>query len=258
MIENILEAAGVSRIFGHGKKAVYALAGVDCAVRRGKTLGIVGSSGSGKSTLGEVLSGLQRPDAGAVRFEGVDLCSLSSRDRRRYRRNVQFVFQDPQASMDPGFTVERVVAEPLELMERGLSRAERRLRVQTAVERVGLGPEMLAKRPAELSGGQCQRIAIARALVGRPSVVICDECTSALDVSVQAQILNLLRDLQEELQTSYVFISHNIAVVGYMADELLVLRNGAVVEHGLAAQVLKNPHDPYTCELVGAARSQEG
>lgn len=250
----VLEARGVCRIFGRGARAVQALRGVDCTVEAGRTLGVVGSSGSGKSTLGEVLGGLQRPTGGEVLFEGVSLRSLDAQGRRRYRRSVQFVFQDPQASMDPGYTVERVVAEPLEHLEREGNRAERAQRVREVLERVGLGPQMLQKRPSELSGGQCQRVAVARALVTRPAVVVCDECTSALDVSVQAQILNLLRDLQADFGTGYVFVSHNIAVVGYMADDLLVLRDGQVVERGPAQQVLQDPQQPYTRELVAAAR----
>ncbi len=254
----VLEARGVSRTFGRGSQGVKALDGVSCTVERGRTLGVVGSSGSGKSTLGEILGGLQRPDGGEVLFEGAPLGSLDRRERSRYRRSVQFVFQDPQASMDPGYTVRRVVSEPLEMMEKGLTAEERDERVRVAVQRVGLGPEVLSKRAAELSGGQCQRVAVARALVTHPAVVICDECTSALDVSVQAQILNLLRDLQQEFETGYVFISHNIAVVGYMADDLIVLRDGRVVESGPAEQVLTSPREGYTRSLVQAARLREG
>ena len=155
--------------------------------------------------------------------------------------------------MDPLYTVERVLAEPLAMLERGLSRAQRRERARAMLGRVGLEPDVLAARPAELSGGQCQRVAIARALLVRPSVVVCDECTSALDVSVQAQILNLLRDLQGELGTAYLFISHNMGVVSYMADEVLVMRAGRVVEFGPAAQVMGCPRETYTRELIAAA-----
>ena len=254
----VLEAESVSRSFGRGPRAVHALRGVSCTVERGRTLGIVGASGSGKSTLGEVLGGLQNPTSGRVLFEGKPVGSLTRMERFRYRRNVQFVFQDPQASMDPGYSVHRVVAEPLELLERGLTSADRDRRVRAVIERVGLGAEVLSKRAAELSGGQCQRIAIARALVTHPAVVICDECTSALDVSVQAQILNLLRDLQREFDTGYVFISHNIAVVGYMADDLIVIHDGSVVEAGPVERVLSSPREEYTWRLVEAARLREG
>lgn len=254
----VLEAVGVTRSFGRGPHQVKALDAVSCTVERGRTLGIVGSSGSGKSTLGEILGGLQKPDRGEVLFEGVPLASLGRRERSRYRRSVQFVFQDPQASMDPGYTVRQVIGEPLEMMEKGLPATERDERVRVALGHVGLGPEVLPKRAAELSGGQCQRVAVARALVTHPAVVICDECTSALDVSVQAQILNLLRDLQREFDTGYVFISHNIAVVGYMADDLIVLRDGSTVESGPAEQVLTSPREEYTRRLVEAARLREG
>jgi ABC-type glutathione transport system ATPase component len=251
----VLEARSVVRTYGHGRAAHHALNGVSCVVEPGQTLGVVGESGSGKSTLGEVLGGLARPQGGEVLFEGVPVRKLDAAGRRRYRRNVQFVFQDPQASMDPGYTVGRVVAEPLEMFERDLTRAERRTRVGQMLERVGLTADLLDKRPAELSGGQCQRVAIARALVARPAVVVCDEATSALDVSVQAQVLNLLHDLQRELGCACVFISHDIAVVSYVAARVLVLRSGRVVEEGPTPAVLNDPRDPYVRELVEAARA---
>lgn len=252
----LLEAREVVRRFGRGRAQVTAVDRVSCALEPGRTLGVVGQSGSGKSTLGEVLGGLQPADGGAVLFGGADVRGLDRSGRRAWRRAVQFVFQDPQASMDPRYTVERVVREPLDMLEPDCPRAERAARVADMLARVGLGPEVLSKRPGQLSGGQCQRVAIARALVSRPSVVVCDECTSALDVSVQAQTLNLLRDLQRDLGTAYLFISHDIAVVGYMADDLLVMNAGRVREEGPADRVLAAPRDPYTRALVDAAAKE--
>jgi len=199
------------------------------------------------------VGGLQRATAGTVLYNGDDVRALGRAGRLAYRRGVQFVFQDPAASMDPAYTVERVVREPLDMFERGLDAAQKRGRVLAMLERVGLDATVAGRRPAELSGGQCQRVAIARALVANPRVVVCDECTSALDVSVQAQILNLLRDLQRDLGCAYLFISHDMGVVGYMAHDLLVMHNGRVVERGPAERVLQEPRDPYTRTLLAAA-----
>lgn len=249
----VLEARGLVRTFGRGARSLTAVDGVSFALEAGRTLGVVGASGSGKSTLGELAGGLQRPTAGSLLFEGADVRSLDRAGRRAFRRAVQFVFQDPQGSMDPSYTVERVLTEPLAMLERGLGRSGRRERAREMLDRVGLAADALAARPGELSGGQCQRVAIARALLVRPSVVVCDECTSALDVSVQAQILNLLRDLQDELGIAYLFISHNMGVVSYMADNVLVMRSGRAVESGPTAQVLGSPREAYTRELIAAA-----
>ncbi len=249
----LLEARGLTRVFGRGAQALTAVDGVDFSLEAGRTLGVVGASGSGKSTLGELAGGLQRPTAGELRFRGADVRALDRAGRRAFRRAVQFVFQDPQGSMDPAYSVERVLAEPLAMLERGLPRAERRARARAMLERVGLTPDALAARPHELSGGQCQRVAIARALLVHPAVVVCDECTSALDVSVQAQILNLLRDLQDELGIAYLFISHNMGVVSYMADDVLVMRAGRAVEFGPVDQVMGAPREAYTRELIAAA-----
>ena len=249
----ILEGAGLTKVFGRGRTAFTAVDNVSLALTLGRTLGVVGASGSGKSTLGELLGGLQTPSSGSVCFNGTDVRTLDRTQKVAYRRAVQFVFQDPAASMDPAYTVERVVREPLDVFERGLSRAERRARVLAMLERVGLDAGTAAKRPSELSGGQCQRVAIARALVANPQVVICDECTSALDVSVQAQILNLLRDLQRDLGTAYLFISHDMGVVGYMADDLMVMHRGRVVERGPVERVFEHPADAYTKALLAAA-----
>lgn len=249
----LLEGRGLVRTYGRGEGAFAAVDRVDFALERGRTLGVVGESGSGKSTLGELASGLQRPSAGTLLFDGSDVRTLDRSGRRAFRRGVQLVFQDPKGSMDPTYTVERVLVEPLRMLERGLSRQQRRARAAEMLKRVGLGADVLSARPDELSGGQCQRVAIARALLPSPAVVVCDECTSALDVSVQAQILNLLRDLQQEHGYAYLFISHDIGVVGYMADEVLVMRRGRVVESGPAGRVLDCPHDEYTKTLLASS-----
>lgn len=248
----LLEGKGLTRLYGPRGHRFAAVDQVDCSLQKGRTLGVVGASGSGKSTLGELLGGLQKPSSGTVRFNGTPLDELDRAGRRAYRRSVQFIFQDPQASMDPSYTVERVLAEPLEATGQW-GRSLLRERSVAMLERVGLSAAVLAKRPGELSGGQCQRVAVARALIANPSVVVCDECTSALDVSVRAQILNLLRDLQRDLGCAYLFISHDIAVVGYMANDLLVMERGRVVESGLASEVLLHPQTAYTKTLLAAA-----
>ena len=246
----LLEGVDLTRTFGTRAHPFVAVDHVSCRLYAGHTLGVVGASGSGKSTLGELLGGLQKPTAGTVLFNGTPLAELGRSDRRAYRRAVQFIFQDPQASMDPSYTVARLLAEPF---GSACDRTELRRRSAQMLERVGLSAEVLGKRPGELSGGQCQRVAVARALITEPRVVICDECTSALDVSVRAQILNLLRDLQRDLGCAYLFISHDIAVVGYMADDLLVMDAGAVVESGPASRVLTTPASSYTKTLLDAA-----
>lgn len=250
----LLEGVDLTRVYGSRSHRFAAVDGVSCALEAGRTLGVVGASGSGKSTLGELLGGLQRPTSGEVLFKGTPVASLSRANRRAYRRAVQFIFQDPQASMDPRYTVARVLAEPFGVRREETSTSQDiHGRSVQMLEQVGLSAEVLDKRPGELSGGQCQRVAVARALITRPSVVVCDECTSALDVSVRAQILNLLRDLQRDLGCAYVFISHDIAVVGYMADDVLVMEGGHVVESGPAARVLTNPTVAYTKTLLAAA-----
>lgn len=248
----LLEGVGLTRLYGPRGRQFAAVDQVSCSLRTGRTLGVVGASGSGKSTLGELLGGLQKPSSGTVRFNGTPLDKLDRAGWRTYRRSVQFIFQDPQASMDPSYTVERVLAEPLEATGQR-DRGVRRDCSVAMLERVGLSAAVLAKRPGELSGGQCQRVAVARALITNPSVVVCDECTSALDVSVRAQILNLLRDLQRELGCAYLFISHDIAVVGYMANDLLVMERGRAVESGPANEVLMHPQTAYTKTLLTAA-----
>ena len=236
---------------------VRALQGVSFQLRAGHSLGVVGESGSGKSTLARLVMALEAPTAGQVRLQGVDLHTLSPAELRRARSDFQMVFQDPYGSLDPRRTVLQTVAEPLAVL-RGASAGEQRERGAEALDAVGLRAADLGKYPHEFSGGQRQRIAIARALAVNPRLLICDEPTSALDVSVQAQILNLLSDLQRDLKLAYLFITHNIAVVDYLAHDVAVMYLGRVVEQGSAAEVLRSPRHPYTQALLAAVPRVDG
>ena len=255
----LVDAQGLSKryrlprehLFAAGA-VVQALDDVSFTLRGGSTLGIVGESGSGKSTLARLVMALEAPSAGGVRFEGRDLHALDADALRQARRDFQMVFQDPYSSLDPRMTIARTVAEPLERLEQ-VNRAERRERAAAMLDAVGLNAAQdLDKVPHEFSGGQRQRIAIARALVTHPKLIVADEPVSALDVSVQAQVLNLMQDLQQRFGLAYLFISHDLAVVERMADELLVLQHGRVVERGTPAQVLRAPTHPYTQRLLAA------
>ncbi|HWU27574.1 MAG TPA: ATP-binding cassette domain-containing protein [Microbacterium sp.] len=228
-----------------------AVDGVSFDLEEGATLAIVGESGSGKSTTGRCALRLIEPTSGTVTFEGTELTSLSASEMRRRRSRMQIVFQDTYASLDPRWTVGRLLAEPLRLHERTDRREETR-RVGEMLERVGLQASHAGRYPHEFSGGQRQRIGIARALMLRPKLIVCDEPVSALDVSVQAQVLNLMKDLQDELGLSYLFISHDISVVAFMADDMIVMNKGAVVESGACADIIANPADPYTRELLSS------
>ena len=231
---------------------VDALRGVDFSVAEGRSLGVVGESGSGKSTLARLIMALDRPTSGSVELLGRDLFALSARELRAARRHFQMVFQDPYASLDPRLTVEHCVAEPLTVLQPAPDREQRRHLVATSLEQVGLRVQDLDKYPHEFSGGQRQRIAIARALVTRPRLIVADEPVSALDVSVQAQVLNLFQRLQRELGLSYVFISHDLAVVQHLCDDVIVLYEGRIVEQGTPAQLFTAPAHPYTQALVRA------
>jgi peptide/nickel transport system ATP-binding protein len=229
-----------------------ALDDMSFTLQNGKTLGIVGESGSGKSTLARLVMALEAPSAGQVLFEGRDLHALGRDELRAARRHFQMVFQDPYSSLDPRMTVARTVGEPLEQLEH-LPGAERRQRAAAMLDAVGLNAATdLDKYPHEFSGGQRQRIAIARALVTQPKLIVADEPVSALDVSVQAQVLNLMQDLQERFGLAYLFISHDLAVVDLVCDELIVLQHGRVVERGPTDEVLTAPQQPYTRRLIEA------
>jgi peptide/nickel transport system ATP-binding protein len=230
---------------------VVALADLGFSLRPGHSLGIVGESGSGKSTLARLVMALEVPTAGRVLFDGQDLNALPPTALRRARAGFQMVFQDPFGSLDPRRSVGRSVAEPLDLVG-ARDRAERETRVAQALEAVGLRAADATKYPHEFSGGQRQRIAIARALVTRPKLIVADEPVSALDVSVQAQVLNLMQDLQDEFGITYLFISHDLAVIDLVCDEVIVLQQGRMVEHAPADRLFADPQHPYTRRLLGA------
>jgi len=230
-----------------------AVAGVSLDLPEARTLGIVGESGCGKSTLSRMLAGTLAPTAGSIRLAGTDLSSLRGGRRRELLRDVQMVFQSPYTALDPRMSIGDSVREPLDIHDRHLPKRARMERVADMLVRVGLNPGYVSRYPHELSGGQQQRVGIARALVRHARVVVCDEPVSALDVSVQAQVINLLRELQRELKVSYVFVSHDLAVVANIAHEIAVMYMGRVVEAGSAADVLRAPRHPYTQALVDSA-----
>jgi peptide/nickel transport system ATP-binding protein len=236
------------RVVGH----VKAVDGFDLEIPTGRTLALVGESGCGKTTVGKAILQLHRPTAGQVQFDGIDLASIRGAELRRLRRDFQIIFQDPASSMNPRMLVEDIVAEGMLAQGIGANRAERRQRVETLLQQVGMQPGAADRYPHEFSGGQRQRIAIARALALRPRLIVCDEPTSALDVSVQAQVLNLLRKLQREMEISYLFITHNISVVAYLAHEVAVMYLGRIVEYGAVEEVLRDPLHPYTVALLSA------
>ena len=236
---------------------VRALRGVSLQVQAGRSMGIVGESGSGKSTLARLVMALERPSSGQVLFEGRDLHALGARELRRARRDFQMVFQDPYGSLDPRRRVWRTVAEPAAALE-GARRAEQRERAAAMLEAVGLRADALDKYPHEFSGGQRQRIAIARALITRPRLIVADEAVSALDVSVQAQVLNLMADLRDAHGITFLFISHDLTVVAHLCQDVAVMQGGRIVEQGPVRQVLGQPRHEYTRTLLTAAPEPVG
>ena len=228
---------------------VQALRGVTLTVTAGRSMGIVGESGSGKSTLARLVMALEAPSSGSICFEGRDLNALSANELRAARRDFQMVFQDPYGSLDPRRPVWRTVAEPAAALERA-TRAQQRERAAATLESVGLRADALDKFPHEFSGGQRQRIAIARALITKPKLIVADEAVSALDVSVQAQVLNLMADLRDEHGVTFLFISHDLAVVSHLCADVAVMKGGLIVEQGPVRQVLREPAHEYTRRLL--------
>ncbi|MGO4563902.1 ABC transporter ATP-binding protein [Rhizobium sp. 2YAF20] len=226
---------------------------VSFELKEGRTLGIVGESGCGKSTLGRSILRLLRAQKGRIMWQGSDLTKLSDEEMRAARRDMQIIFQDPIASLDPRMTVGDIIAEPLTVFEPKLTRAERQERVRDIMTAVGLVPEMINRYPHEFSGGQAQRIGIARAVVTRPKLIVCDEPVSALDVSIQGQVITLLRKLRKEFGLTLIFISHDLSVVRLISDDVLVLYLGRIVEAGDCATVFQHPAHPYTQALFSAA-----
>ncbi len=238
----------LKRTVGH----VRAVDGVSFDLREGRTLALVGESGCGKTTTGKALLQLIPPTSGTVRFDGREIQAHSRGEMRPLRAAMQIIFQDPYASLNPRLRVAEILLEGMRSLGVGRDDAERTTLLEKTLAEVGLPADSLMRYPHEFSGGQRQRIAIARALAVNPRLIICDEPTSALDVSVQAQILNLLRSLQERLGIAYLFITHNIAVVDYLAHEVAVMKEGRIVEHGAVDEVLRRPRHPYTRELLSA------
>jgi oligopeptide transport system ATP-binding protein len=238
-------------VSGAGGEVVRAVDGVSLEVRRGETLGLVGESGCGKSTLARIITNLQPATAGRVVFEGKDLTRLSRSRMRRMRRQVQIIFQDPFASLDPRMTVGEIIAEPIDNFGVARGRA-RQQRIQELLRLVGLNPNFTNRYPHEFSGGQRQRIGIARALAPNPTFIVCDEPVSALDVSIQAQIINLLQDLQSEFNLTYLFIAHDLAVVRHLSNRVAVMYLGKVVEVADRNDIYASPQHPYTRALLSS------
>lgn len=231
---------------------VQAVKGVTLAITRGETLGLVGESGSGKSTLGRCILNLIRPTSGDVLYEKRSLIGLNHDEMKNFRRKIQIIFQDPYSSLNPRMTIEDLLEEPLVVHALFSTSSDRKKRVAQLLDLVGLSSEALRRYPHEFSGGQRQRISIARALAVQPEFVVCDEPVSALDVSIQAQILNLLLDLQKELKLTYLFISHDLRVIQYMCHRVCVMYQGLIVESGECDSVFSKPQHPYTKTLVSA------
>jgi oligopeptide transport system ATP-binding protein len=260
MAERLLEAIDLQRHFGVARERLFgpaptlrAVDGVSVELRKGETLGIVGESGCGKSTLAKLLVGLERPTGGKVLHKGRDVAGMSGRQLRWFRRDVQIVFQDPYSSLNPRMTVGKIVSEPWTVFPDVVPRADRRARLTELLQRVGLSERHAGRYPHQFSGGQRQRIGIARALALAPEIIVYDEPVSALDVSVQAQIINLLSNLQAELGLSYVFISHDLSVIRHVSTRVAVMYLGKVVEYGTADEVYQAPRHPYTRALLSAA-----
>lgn len=235
--------------------ATMAVDGVSFDVERGSTMGLVGESGSGKSTLARAIVGLTKVTGGSIEYQGNDLTQLGPRELQPYRRDIQMIFQDPYASLNPRLTVEQLIAEGWRIHRGIVPRDQWTDEVRQLLARVGLEPDHASRYPHQFSGGQRQRIGIARALALRPKLVICDEAVSALDVSVQAQVLNLLDDLQEEFGLTYLFIAHDLSVVRHISDQVLVMNKGKIVEAAPTDQLFANPTHEYTRTLLAAIPS---
>ena len=238
--------------FGRPTSFIHAADGVNFAVPKGKTMGVVGESGCGKSTVGKMLLNIYKPTSGSILYEGRDITKLSARERKPYVKKMQLVWQDPYSSLDPRLRAGDIIAEGLDNFHLASSRSEREAKVERLMKMCGLFPEQANNYPHQFSGGQRQRICIARALSTDPEFVVCDEAVSALDVSIQAQIINLLKDLQDELKLTYLFISHDLNIVHFISDEILVMYLGQVVERGTMESVYRNRAHPYTQALFSA------
>lgn len=248
----IIQAKNISKTFS--KNGSPALKDVSLKISPHSTHGLVGESGSGKSTLARIIADLEVADQGEILYKGENIRGLKGDDYMNYRSNVQFIFQDPKRSMNPNYTVGKIIEEPLLTLRPDLTKGEISDKVSLMLNKVGLSSDYLDRFPGQLSGGQCQRVGIARALVVEPELIIADEAVSALDVSVQAQILNLLKEIQKEYSMSYLFISHDISLVRYMSDDLTVMYQGEVVEKGNCDDIITSPKHDYTKKLIEFTR----
>lgn len=252
MSDTILEVRGLKKYFSTPKGMLQAVDDVSFTVERGKTLGIVGESGCGKSTTGRSILRLIEPTAGEVFFEGRNIAKLSKKEMRKLRKDMQIIFQDPFSSVDPRMSVGEIIAEPIRINGLIKDKAELEKRVAELMDIVGLAPRLINSYPHELDGGRRQRIGIARALALNPKFIVCDEPVSALDVSIQAQILNLLKQLQKDMGLTYIFITHNLSVVNHFSDDIAVMYLGKVIEKAPAEELFANPIHPYTKALLSA------
>ncbi|HYT22626.1 MAG TPA: ATP-binding cassette domain-containing protein [Candidatus Polarisedimenticolia bacterium] len=250
-VENLVKRYAKRSLAGTPEELLLVLDSVSFTIFPGTTLAVVGESGSGKSTLAACLTCLESPTAGNIWFEGKEIANLEERARRQVRPQIQLIFQDPASSLNPRWSVMKVLIEPL-ILQRKFSREEIHVRVISLLKRVGLSPDIVERSPTQLSGGQRQRLAIARALALEPKLLILDEALSALDCSIQAQIANLLMDLQSSLGMTYLFITHDLAMAGHLADEIAVMDRGRIVEQGPAQKILKQPQQETTRQLLAA------
>ena len=253
MSDVLLEVKNLKKYFNTPNGVLHAVDDVSFKLERGKTLGVVGESGCGKSTTGRAILRLHEPTSGEVIFEGKDITKVSSQEMRHLRSQMQIIFQDPFASLNPRKTVSEIIGEPLRLYKVHKNKKEQEDHVLELMELVGLSDRLVNTYPHELDGGRRQRIGIARALAMKPKFIVCDEPVSALDVSIQAQILNLLKKLQRELGLTYIFITHDLSVVNYFSDEIMVMYLGKVVEHTTSEQLFAHPTHPYTKALLSAS-----
>ena len=255
----MIDLEGITKIYPRGflrRQKSVAVNNVTLSIKKGETLGLVGESGSGKSSLGRIALRLIEPTSGTVRFEGTDLTKLSGREIRKFRPRMQILFQDPDTALDPRMTVRQSVAEPLAIWN-CMGKEEMGDRIAGLLELVGLTPDLIDRYPFEISGGQKQRVALARVLTLNPEFLVADEPTAALDLSVQAQVLSLIKNIQRKTNLTLLFISHDLQVIGQMSDRVAVMHQGSIVEHGTVEDILNNPQDAYTRQLVAAARESE-
>ena len=252
MKEPLIQVSNLKKYFQSSKGTVHAVDNVSFCIEKGKTLGVVGESGCGKSTLGRNVIRLQEPTSGTVLFENRDVGKFSKTELWESRREMQMIFQDPMASLNPRKKVEDIIGEGLDIHHMYKTPAERREKVEKILAKVGLAPEHAERYPHQFSGGQRQRVGIARALIMNPKLIIADECISALDVSIQAQVVNLMKDIQQETGTAYLFIAHDLSMVKYISDRIGVLHLGHLLETGTTEEIFEHPIHPYTRSLLSA------